>query len=161
MMRIFFLHIFLFFAYVGSAQEKKRLYDPYAVPEKDLAKMCERAKKESKHVLVLAGGNWCVKCLAFDEFFTVNKDIDSLLKSDYLLYHLNYSDENENRTIFAKFGYPQRFGFPVLLVLNEKGERLHTQKSEYLEQGTGYSRRRVYEFLLAWNKKSILPESYK
>jgi hypothetical protein len=161
MMRFFLVHIIFLISIVTSGQEKNRLYDPNAMPEKDLAKICERAKKEGKHVLIVAGGNWCAKCLTFDQFCTVNKEIDSLIKKDYLLYHLNYSDENENRSIFTRFGYPQRFGFPVMLVLNEKGERLHTQKSEYLEQGMGYSRRRVYDFLLAWNKKAVLPESYK
>jgi hypothetical protein len=161
MMRFFILYVFFFFSIVASGQEKKSLYDPRAIPEKDLAKICELAKKEGKHILVLAGGNWCAKCLTFDQFCRENKEIDSLIKSDYLLYHLNYSDENDNRSIFARFGYPQRFGFPVFLVLNEKGDRLHTQKSEYLEQGMGYSRRRVYDFLLSWNKKSVLPENYK
>jgi Thioredoxin-like len=161
MMRFFLLHMFLGFSILAFGQDNNRLYDPKAMPEKDLAKICERAKKEGKHILVLAGGNWCAKCLTFDQFCTVNKEIDSLIKSDYLVYHLNYSEENENKLIFAKFGYPQRFGFPVMLVLNEKGERLHTQKSEYLEQGMGYSRRKVYDFLLAWNNKSLLPEYYK
>jgi hypothetical protein len=161
MMRIFLIHILFLFTTVVFGQAKNGLYDPNAMPEKDLSKICERAKKEGKHVLIVAGGNWCAKCLTFDQFCTVNKEIDSLIKSDYLVYHLNYSEENENKLIFAKFGYPQRFGFPVMLVLNEKGERLNTQKSEYLEQGMGYSRRKVYDFLLAWNKKSLLPENYK
>jgi Thioredoxin-like len=161
MIRTFLLFIFLVFSTIASSQEKSRLYNPNAQPEKELAKICERAKKDGKHILVLAGGNWCAKCLTFDQFCSANSEIDSLLKSDFLLYHLNYSDENENKLIFAKYGYPQRFGFPVMLILNEKGERLHIQKSEYLEQGMGYSRRKVYEFLLAWNKKSVLPENYK
>ena len=161
MIRFLLIHIFLIFSCVGFSQEKIRLYDPNTLPEKDLAKMSERAKKENKHILVMAGGNWCVKCITFDQFCSVNSEIDSLLKSDYLRYHLNYSEENENKSVFAKFGYPQRFGFPVLLVLNEKGERIHTQKSEYLEQGMGYSRRKVYEFLQTWNRKSVQPEQYK
>jgi thioredoxin-related protein len=161
MIRSLLIHIFLIFSCVGFSQEKIRLYDPAALPEKDLAKVSDRAKKENKHILVLAGGNWCAKCITFDQFCSVNREIDSLLKSDFLLYHLNYSEENENKLIFGKFGYPQRFGFPVFLVLNEKGERIHTQKSEYLEQGMGYSRRKVYEFLQTWNRKSVQPEQYK
>jgi len=160
-MRIFLIHILFLFSTDIFGQAKKGLYDPNAKPEKDLVKICELAKKEGKHVLIVAGGDWCAKCLTFDQFCTVNKEIDSLIKKDYLLYHLNYSDENENKSIFTRFGYPQRFGFPVLLVLNEKGDRLHTQKSEYLEQGMGYSRRRVFDFLLSWNKKSVLAENYK
>jgi thiol:disulfide interchange protein len=161
MIRLILMYTFLLFGFISRSQEKSRLYDPKASPEKDLAKISEKAKKENKHILILAGGNWCARCLTFDEFCLSNKEIDSIMKSDFLLYHLNYSEENENKLIFTKFGYPQRFGFPVLLILNEKGERIHIQESEYLEQGMSYSKRRVYEFLLAWNRKSIQPEQYK
>ena len=161
MKQLILLYIFFLFGYILFAQEKIALYDPKAFPEKDLAKISEQAKKENKHILILAGGNWCARCLTFEEFCKANNEIDSIMKSDYLLYHLNYSEENANKLIFAKFGYPQRFGFPVLLILNEKGERIHTQESEYLEQGMGYSKRRVYEFLMAWNRKSVQPEQYK
>ena len=35
--------------------------------------------------------------------------------------------------ILAKYGYPQRFGFPVFIVLDGNGNRIHTQNSAYLE----------------------------
>ena len=158
----------LILAYIGLlsclysfSQDGKKLYNPNALPEKDLAQIAEIAKKEKKHILILAGGNWCARCLTFDQFCKANSEVDSILKADFLVYHLNYSTENENKAVFAKFGYPQRFGFPVLLVLNDKGERLHTQETEYLEQGNGYSRRKVFEFLQAWNRNAVQPGNYK
>ena len=49
-------------------------------------------------------------------------------------------------------GYPQRFGFPVFII-NQKGDRIHTQNSAHLEQGEGYSEKEVITFLNHWNKK--------
>ena len=48
-----------------------------------------------------------------------------------------------------------RFGFPVFVILNEKGERVHTQNSAYLEKGEGYSEKEVVSFLNLWNKKAV------
>lgn len=161
MIRIILVTGFLLGALFSFSQEVKNLYDPRAVPERDIAELVKRSKKENKHILLLAGGNWCARCITFNRFCISNPEIDSLLQSDYLIYHLNYSEENNNKAVFARLGYPQRFGFPVFLVLDEKGERIHTQESEYLEQGAGYSKRRVLEFLLAWNRKAVQPGSYK
>ena len=161
MIRIILITCLLFWSPFSFCQDVKKLYDPQALPERDLTVLVKQAQKENKHILVLAGGNWCARCLTFNQFYLSNPEIDSLLQSDYLIYHLNYSEENKNKSVFAKLGYPQRFGFPVFLVLNEKGERIHTQESEYLEQGAGYSKRRVLEFLLAWNRKAVQPGSYK
>jgi thiol:disulfide interchange protein len=161
MIRVILITGLLLWGQFSFCQDVKKLYDPQALPERDLAILAKQAQKENKHILVLAGGNWCARCLTFNQFCLSNPEIDSLLNADYLIYHLNYSEENNNKLIFAKLGYPQRFGFPVLLVLNEKGERIHTQESEYLEQGAGYSKRRVLEFLLAWNRKAVQPGSYK
>jgi hypothetical protein len=47
-------------------------------------------------------------------------------------------------------GYPQRFGFPVLVVLDENGKQLHTQDSALLEKGNGYDREKVKSFLRNW-----------
>ena len=51
-----------------------------------------------------------------------------------------------------------RFGYPVFVVLNEKGEPIHIQESESLEEGKGYSRKKVEKFLRLWNKKAVEAE---
>ena len=58
-------------------------------------------------------------------------------------------------------GYPERFGFPVFVILNEKGERVHTQNSAYLEQGEGYSEKEVLFFLNNWTKQAVANKSKK
>ena len=83
------------------------------------------------------------------------------MKSAFVWYHLNWSKENENKKTFAKYGYPQRFGYPVFIILNGKGERLNTQNSEYLEDGKkSYSREKVIAFLEMWSPRALNPKMY-
>jgi len=61
----------------------------------------------------------------------------------------------------ASLDYPQRFGFPVLVVLDQEGNRLHTQDTGYLELDKGYDPEKISRFLLNWNVASLKPESYR
>jgi thioredoxin-related protein len=142
------------------AQETK-LYNPAADAEKDLAAAVAKAKAEHKYVLVQAGGNWCKWCIEFARFAKADPKIDFVINSSYVWYHLNYSKENENKATLAKLGYPQRFGFPSFIILNEKGERIHTQNSEYLEDGgKSYSQQKVQSFLEMWTPHALDPAMY-
>ena len=83
------------------------------------------------------------------------------MNAGFVWYHLNWSKENENKKIFAKYSYAQRFGFPVFIILNGKGERIHTQNSEYLEDGKkSYDRRKVQAFLEMWSPGALNPKMY-
>jgi thioredoxin-related protein len=139
----------------------KKLYDPMANASADIAMVLKKARFENKHVLLQAGGNWCSWCIEFDRFVHADKQIDSLLNQCFVVYHLNYSEENMNKLVFADYGYPQRFGFPVFIILDRNGNRIHTQNSEYLEQGRSYSKQRVIDFLLQWTPQALDPSLYK
>ena len=145
---------------ISLQAQDKGLYDPAANAEKDLAYTIMVAKSQNKHVLIQAGGNWCVWCMRFEAFVKSDSAINSVVQKNYIVYHLNWSKENENKKTFAKYGFPQRFGFPVFIILNSKGERLHTQNSEYLEEGKTYSTARVKAFLEMWTPRSIDPSLY-
>jgi thioredoxin-related protein len=138
-----------------------KIYDPSANAEIDIASAVKLAKIEHKHILLQAGGNWCSWCIEFNRFTHADSSIDSLLNKCFIVYHLNYSKENLNKTVFAKYGYPQRFGFPVFIILDENGNRMNTENSEYLEQGKSYNKQKVYEFLLNWTPQAMDPSLYK
>lgn len=149
-------------ATIGLAQDSSfHIYKPSENAVLGLSKAVKQAKEEKKHVFVQIGGNWCVWCARFYKFTTTDAQIDSLIKADYIVYHLNYSPENKNTELLQKLGYPQRFGFPVFIILDENGERLNTQNSEYLEQGHSYNKVKVMEFLQNWNAKALDPNQYK
>ena len=152
--------VLLFFVNVLQAQEKKiNLYNPYENADSAISLVKKKAAIEGKHVLIQIGGNWCSWCIEFNRFTTTDKQMDSLLKADFVVYHLNYSKENLNKKLLAQFGFPQRFGFPVFIVLDNKGKQLHTQNSSYLEKDKSYSKEKVMEFFQHWNAKALDPKA--
>ncbi len=162
-MRTTILTLFLLFSILSYGQDMKafKLYKPTENADSALNVAIKQAAKEGKHVFVQIGGNWCVWCARFHEFVTRDAGLDSLVNANYVVYHLNYSPENKNKDILTRFGYPQRFGFPIFIILDAKGNRLHTQNSAYLEEDKGYSRAKVVEFFQHWSPKAFDPEQYK
>jgi thioredoxin-related protein len=143
------------------ATDSTKLYDPYANVAKDVAAALVKAKKEKKHVLLQIGGNWCVWCYKFNAFVMTDSSLKHLVENNYVVYHLNYSKENKNLDYMKKLGFPQRFGFPVLVVLDADGNRLHTQNSAYLEKDRGYDYDKVKSFFADWAPAALLESRYK
>jgi thiol:disulfide interchange protein len=160
--RLSFL-IILFLSASLSAQIKPNatIYNPDANAAADIDKALAQASKEHKHVLLQIGGNWCPWCIKLHSLFSTDPTIDSLLKADYVFVLVNYSKENRNLSLMRKYGFPQRFGFPVLVVLDANGLRLHTQDSGLLEGGKQHDPQKVLTFLKAWTSKALDPETYK
>jgi thioredoxin-related protein len=161
-MKISFLSLLFFLIAALSFTQEKKLYNPAADASADIAAAVKNAAKENKFVLLQGGGNWCSWCIEFARFCKADPQLDSAINSSFVWYHLNFSKENENKPVFAKYGYPQRFGFPVFIVLNAKGERIHTQNSEYLEDGKkSYNKDKVLSFFLQWSQQALDPAQYK
>jgi thiol:disulfide interchange protein len=162
-MRIFLpISLCLFIAISTQAQDmaKFKLYNPAENAEQSLQKAIAKAKATGKHVFVQVGGNWCIWCARFNDFTHADKQIDSAINAGFVVYHLNYSKENENLPILKRYEYPQRFGFPVFLVLDGNGKKLHTQNSAYLEEDKGYSKTKVMEFFGQWSPAALDPSKY-
>jgi thioredoxin-related protein len=146
---------------LSQDMKKFNLYKPDENAEMGIEAAVKQAKKEGKHVFIQAGGNWCIWCARFNDFVTTDLSIDSLVQQNFVVYHLNYSKENYNKKILEKYHYPQRFGFPVFLVLDGNGKLIHTQNSAYLEEGKTYSRDKVMEFFNHWSPSALDPTKYK
>ena len=141
---------------------KFKLYKPEEKAEQEIDKEVKQAKKEGKHVFIQIGGDWCIWCARFNDFINTDSKIDSLVKVGYVVYHMNYSKENFNAKLLAKYGYPQRFGFPVFLVLDGDGKLIHIQSSWYLEDGKkSYDRDKVIAFFTDWSPAALDPGQYK
>ena len=163
MRRFFFASLLLMLTTCLSAQDmsKFKLYHPEENAEKALDRLIDQAEDENKHVFVQIGGNWCVWCARFDDFIKNDASIDSLIKKEFVVYHLNHSKENRNEELLERYRFPQRFGFPVFLVLDGDGKLLHTQNSWYLESGKSYDREKVLAFLNDWKPSALDPRNYK
>ena len=132
----------------------------------DLKKALEAAKKENKHVLVQFGGNWCPWCLRFHAMVTGTPKLDSLMKENYVYLLINVPHEKLKRDngIFSEFGFPNRFGFPVFVILDKNGNRLNTQDSDSFEHPDpnvkGYDTTKVARFLTMWTPNALAPGTY-
>jgi len=155
--------LFFFFltaALFSKANYADSLYHPLANAEKDITAAIKQAAKEKKHVLIQAGGNWCNWCMEFNRLTTTDKQMDSAINADYVVYHLNYSPQNTNYELFKKYGFAVRFGFPVFLILDGNGNLIHTQNSSYLEEGKSYNKKKILEFLSEWKPAALDEKSY-
>ncbi|HEY4788355.1 MAG TPA: thioredoxin family protein, partial [Bacteroidales bacterium] len=133
---IFLLSFSLF---TGFAQQPKvSIYNPDADAKADIKAAVAKASAENKHVLLQIGGNWCPWCVKLHKLFHTDNTIDSTLKADYIFMMVNYSKENKNLPVLKELDFPQRFGFPVLVVLDKTGKKIHTQDTGLLEAGDGY-----------------------
>ncbi|MCK0131909.1 thioredoxin family protein [Flavobacteriaceae bacterium F08102] len=148
------------FAQQATKAEEKKLYDPSADAKVQIAEAVQQAKKEGKHVLLQMGGNWCGWCILFDKKVNAEPALKKILDANYVSVHINYSPENKNEEVFESLGYPQRFGFPVFVVLDGDGNRLHTQDSALLEEGKGHDTKKVMSFFRNWTPKALEKPSY-
>lgn len=138
-------------------QEKAALpkpYDPKENAELKIAELVKQAQTENKNIMLQAGGNWCIWCLRFNNYVQTTPELKKIVDDNYIYYHLNYSPDNKNEKIFAKYGDPgKKFGYPVFIVLDKDGRQIHTQESGVLEEGKGYSLEKVKAFFEAWKPK--------
>lgn len=142
----------------AAKEELAKLPKPYndkENAEEKIAAIVKQAKAENKNVMIQAGGNWCIWCLRFNNYVQNTPELKEVVDKNYVYYHLNYSPENKNEKVFAKYGNPgEKYGYPVFIVLDGDGKQIHTQDSAVLEDGKGYSLEKVKEFFTKWAPKS-------
>lgn len=107
------------------------------------------------------GGNWCPWCVKFHRFVNEDSEIKMLVEKNFEVVKVNYDQKNKNEKLLASLGFPQRFGFPVFVILDGKGNRIHTQNSAFLEKGDSYDHDRVLRFFKNWSPVALNPENYK
>ncbi len=142
----------------GVWAQAPKVYDEGVDAMEQIREATALAQKTGRYVMCQVGGNWCPWCLRFAEFATKDSVIAPLMAENYVYIHVNYSKGNKNLEAMRYLGNPGRFGYPAFVVLNEKGVPIHIQESESLEEGKGYSRKRVEKFLRLWNKVAVEAE---
>lgn len=152
------LVIILFSGCSSSAQDK--IYDPEINASEVISEAIVSAKENNKHVYVMIGFNACPWCLRLHKFIHNDQQIDSLLQANYELIYVNYSKENKNPEVMEQFGFPQRFGFPVIVILDQEGNRIHTQNTAYLEQEKSYDRKKLLGFIKDWSPVAVDKSTY-
>lgn len=140
--------------------QQKQIYNIQADAKHDLDSAISLAKQTNKHVFVQIGYNQCHWCVLMHEFYSCETEVDSLLKANYVEVLVNYSQKNKDNGVMADLNFPQRFGFPVIVILDTTGNVIHTQNTLFLEENRGYNKDLFISFLKNWNMQAIDPKNY-
>ena len=148
---------------VDAQDAIKRVYHEDINPNEQIDKALATAKSEGKFVVCQVGGNWCPWCLLFADFVSKDSTIMQVIDENFVYIHVNYNPRQSGdaakaqqaATMLKRLGNPARFGYPVFVVLNEKGKVIHIQDSSFLEEGKGYNRDKVLRFFRNWTPKAV------
>ena len=149
---------------LGAQEGLKKVYDETIDQNVQIDQALKQARAESKFVVCQVGGNWCPWCLRFADFITKDVEITQLIDKNFVYNHVDYSPrtfkdnpEKKQRAekMMKRLGNPGRFGYPVLVVLDAKGNVLHIQDSSFLEEGKGYSKEKVVRFFQNWTPSAV------
>ncbi|MCG6188240.1 thioredoxin family protein [Maribellus maritimus] len=160
-MKNLFAGIIILFTVNSIYAQEIKIYDPEANAKEELADAVKKASMENKHVFIQVGGNWCPWCIKFHRFVDADSEIKIFVEENFEIVRVNYDPKNKNKEVLAGLEFPQRFGFPVFVILDGEGNRIHTQNSAFLEKDDGYDRNKVLRFFKNWAPSALEPENYK
>ena len=133
----------------GAFAATRDIYADPAQAKGDLEAALKKAAATHKRVLVDFGGNWCGDCQVLDIYFH-NPENRPILDANYVLVHINVGRYDANLDLAEKYGIPLQKGVPALVVLNDKGKVLYSQKSGEFEAMRRMQPSTVTSFLVQW-----------
>jgi hypothetical protein len=139
----------LAFAATALAADLPSKFDPSRDAAADVAHAVALAKAQGKRVIVDVGGEWCTWCHIMDRFIAAHDNVRSLLDAHYVWVKVNYSKQNPNEALLAR--WPKVAGYPHLFVLDASGALVHSQDTSALESGRSYDAARFIAFLARWS----------
>ncbi len=148
---------------INAQPPLKQVYNEEINPMEQIDEAIAKANGNGKFVICQVGGNWCPWCLRFADFIANDSTISQVIADNFVYIHVNYNPrrtKNAEKTALAKamlerLNKPDRFGFPVFVVLDEKGRVIHIQDSSFLEEGKGYDCGKVLRFFKNWTPKAV------
>ena len=154
---------FLISLSTNAQSEIKRVYNEEINPFEQIDDALTQARNSDKFVLCQLGGNWCPWCLLFADFVTKDSTLSQVIDENFIYIHVNYNPRatadkdkaQQNAKMLQRLGNPSRFGYPVFIILDEKGKVIHIQDSSFLEEGKGYNKEKVLRFFKNWTPKAV------
>ena len=164
MKKVYVILMAVVFSLTANAQGGlKKVYDENINPLEQIDQTVQKAKTEGKFVICQVGGNWCPWCLKFADFITNDSTISKLIDENFEYIHVNYSPRKsqgpekleQGKALMKRLNNAGRFGFPVLVVLDQEGKVIHIQDSGLLEEGEGYNQKKVLGFFKGWTPQAV------
>ncbi len=145
-------------AQTEATSAPKKVYNEQINPLEQIDQAILQAKAEGKFVICQVGGNWCPWCLRFADFITNDSTINSVIEQNFVYIHVNYHPRKAGevgKALMKRLNNAGRFGFPVLVVLDEEGQIIHIQDSGLLEEDKSYNQKKVLTFFQQWTPAAV------
>ena len=164
MRKVLVVLLTILFSLSANAQTGlKKVYNEDINPIDQINQAIVKAKSEGKFVICQVGGNWCPWCLRFADFITNDTTISKVIDENFEYIHVNYNprksvgetQQQQAAALMKRLNNCGRFGFPVLVVLDEEGSVIHIQDSGLLEEGDGYNQKKVLSFFKGWTPNAV------
>ena len=123
-------------------------YDPKRDAAGDIQDAIKEAQIRHQRILLEVGGDWCSWCHTLDDFFATHPELLQLRDKNFVTVKINFSEENENKEVLARYGPVE--SFPHLFVLDADGKLLLSKDTAALENGRSYDLGRLLAFLQEW-----------
>jgi thioredoxin-related protein len=137
--------------------ERRRPHDAiYAKagdPQKEVAKVSARARKENKRILLMFGYDSCGWCHKLHDLFESNREIQKTLSNEYVLVMIDITTRNAEsflgmcKAALSQEEQKKGVGYPFLAVLDADAKVVKAQPTDALEEGDHHDPKRVLDFL--------------
>ena len=131
----------------SHAASRKTWYDASLDGGKQLDEAILKAKSSGKYLLVQVGGDWCKWCVRLNQTIEDDAELLKLMNDKYEWVHLFYGKENKNEAVMERLKNPNKLGFPAFVLLDPQGNYLNSFATSDLEEGNGYNRAKLVDFL--------------
>jgi thioredoxin-related protein len=135
-------------AFSQSSYTPVTKYDPKRDAARDIDDAVAEARRSSRRILLVVGGEWCSWCHTLEDYFSSHPELKALREKNFVTVKINYSDENRNEAVLSRYGPIE--GYPHIFVLESDGKLIHSQETGVLESGRSYDLEKVSTFLTRW-----------
>jgi thioredoxin 1 len=123
--------------------------DPYPPPANaatDLQRARERARRSSKLLMVVFGGNWCADCRALHDRLH-ESPVREYVETHFEIVNVNIGEMNVNLGIAKDLGVSLKKGVPAAAFFGPDGKPVGITNQGELEPARQYDARQVLTFL--------------
>jgi thioredoxin 1 len=123
--------------------------DPYPPPANaasDLQRARVRARRSSKLLMVVFGGNWCADCRALHDRLH-ESPVREYVEAHFEIVNVNIGEMNVNLGIARELGVSLKRGVPAAAFFDPDGKPVGITNQGELEPARQYDARQVLTFL--------------
>lgn len=126
-----------------------RLYRAEADASAEIRDAQAVAQRESKHVLLIFGGNWCYDCHVLDRALH-HPDIRPYVDPNFVVLHVDIGEADRNMDLAASYRIDPDKGVPAIAVVTGDGKLLYADSKSGFRRARALTPEDLIAFLEKW-----------